>query len=287
MTLLLVVLGLLVWLLGLVFGSFVTALVYRQRQGLSMWARHSVCPHCKHALSTKDLVPVVSYVWQGGKCRYCGQAIGRQYMAVELLSGLLFVSLAAYMWWQFEQQWMVDSWWVWLVAAFMAVMLILLLAMSVYDVRWRELPNAWTLGGAVLALLMAVLAEVLDQPLLWQPQLSGVEAGWLNSLVSGLATAIGFAVVAWLAEKVLRKSGMGFGDVKLALLMGFFLGFPGVVVALYVAFISGAMLSLVLIAGRRKSLGGTLPFGPFLALGVWLALFITEPVINWYLGLLM
>ncbi|HEX7368051.1 MAG TPA: prepilin peptidase, partial [Candidatus Saccharimonadales bacterium] len=130
--------------LGLIFGSFVNALVWRlheqegkskkSRQQYSILNGHSMCPNCHHELAAKDLVPVLSWLWLRGKCRYCRKPISWQYPAVELMTGLLFVG--SYLWWPLSLQGVgLFQFVVWLgfIVGFMAL--------AVYDLRWFTLPN--------------------------------------------------------------------------------------------------------------------------------------------------
>ncbi len=269
-------------LIGVVLGSFVTALVYRQRFGWSMWEKHSKCPNCKHDLAPKDLIPIVSYLVLRGRCRYCGKTIGRQYVWTELASAGLFLYVFNFLYWRIMSAEAFEWWWVLSCIVFVSVISVLALAMTVYDIRWGELPNKWTLGGASLALAMLALATIFDQPILWQPEVSGFVNSWWSGLLSGVIALVLLVAIAYFSEIVLHKPGMGIGDAKLALLMGFFVGFPAIVVAMYIAFISGAVLSLLLIAGKRKSLGASLPFGPFMIVGMFLSLWISPTIVSWY-----
>lgn len=268
------------FIIGAMIGSFLTAWIWRERHGKSMLDKHSVCPQCRHPLGAIDLIPIISYAVQSGKCRYCHKKISAQYPLVELATALLFVSIALYL------GGIGASWDAWMVACllFLWAIIALLVALFVYDLKWYELPDVWTLGGSALAISMTAVAVIVNKPLLWQP-LAGAESSLqdlFSCLASGVASAVFFYAIVWGSEKILKKPGMGLGDVKLGLFMGLFLGFPAIVIAIYLAFISGAVLSLTLIAGKQKSWGQALPFGPFLIAGTLLALWATEPIIAWY-----
>ena len=273
---------------GAIFGSFITALVYRARHNRSMNEKHSVCPHCQHPLGWLDLFPILSYIGLRGRCRYCHQAIGNQYVLIEVATAALFGfsswmildhALSYLMYFNYNENWL----WVGFSLALTWAGLVLLIALFVYDLRWTELPNRWTLGGASLFGLATILAYVLGQPLLWQPaNAAGTAATLWQTLISGLASGLFFLGIVLGSEKILRKPGMGMGDVKLGLFMGLLLGFPGIVVALYLAFILGSVISLLLIAGKRAKFGNAVPFGPFLVAGTIISLWLTPIVIDWY-----
>src|SRR5690606_4752251 len=119
--------------------------------------------------------------------------------------------------------------------------IVVLLALFVYDLRWGELPNKWTLGGSAVLVVVTLLALLVDQPLLWQPTNPAVSITQvIETFSSGILAALFFGFILVLSEFILHKPGMGMGDVKLALLLGLLLGFPGIVVGLYLAFIFGA-----------------------------------------------
>lgn len=266
------------FIIGAMIGSFLTAWIWRERHGKSMLEKHSVCPDCKHELGPRDLVPIFSYLIQGGKCRYCHKKISSEYIIIELCTATLFV-LAT---WYLGGVWAIWNIWGLVSLVFVWSVVALLVALFVYDLKWYELPDIWTLGGSALTAIVTVIAVVFKQPLLWQP-LPATHYALLTTAISGLGAALFFYAIVWGSEKILKKPGMGLGDVKLALLMGLFLGFPAIVIAIYLAFILGAVLSLILIAGKQKSWGQAVPFGPFLIVGTLLSLWLTPLLSTWYL----
>ena len=274
-------------LLGAIAGSFVTAWVWRVRVGKSMLDKHSQCPACHHPLSALDLIPIASWIFLRGKCRYCHDKISIQYPLIELATATLFVVITHHIVSLLPNPYSLFQPWPLASLLFSWVMVVLLVALFVYDLHWYELPNIWTLGGATLALSMLILAYVFQQPVYWQTSaLLSTPYSLLPTLLSGVFAAGFFWLIVWGSEKLLHKQGMGEGDIKLALLMGLFLGFPTIVVAIYLAFVLGAVLSLLLIAGKQKSWGQHLPFGPFLIVGTVVAFFISPVIVSWYLRLL-
>lgn len=274
--------------IGAIFGSFITALVYRTRHQRSMNEKHSVCPHCQHHLSWLDLFPIFSFIGLRGKCRYCHKAISWQYVSTELATALLF-SFSTWVIFNHALSHLLIfgdvAHWLWISLSLVVIWsaMVLLVALFMYDLRWNELPNHWTLGGSLLLASATFAAVIWGQPLLWQPTnpVVSVSVVW-QTFASGLVAATFFLSIVIGSVKLLHKEGMGMGDVKLALLMGLFLGFPGIVVALYLAFILGSVISLLLIAGKRAKFGHAIPFGPFLVLGTIIALWVTPTVIDWY-----
>jgi len=240
---------------GLVLGSFYNVVIYRLPRRLSPLAPRSFCPSCERTLEARDLVPLLSYVVLGGRCRFCKSRISVAYPLVEAGTALGFAVLAARS----------GLGWEW---AFYALFFSLLVMISAIDLSHRVIPNVLTgsgvLGGA--ALLLA----------------SGGAPLSLQSAGLGLLVGGGTMLVIVL----LSFGGMGAGDMKMAALMGFYLGWPGVAVALFASFCIGALVGLMLIILRIKGRKDAIPFGPFLALGSLIALFWAEPLIDWYLGYL-
>jgi leader peptidase (prepilin peptidase)/N-methyltransferase len=275
MTLIAIIVG----LFGLMAGSFVNALVWRlHEQGageeepvksaysgetLSITRGRSICPHCGHQLGAKDLVPLFSWLWLRGKCRYCRGPISRQYPVVELLTALLFAGSAVILAPQSNIAWVGFIGWL--------VILTGLMALTVYDLRWMLLPDR-----IIYPLIFIMLAVLLLEMALGMPQ-SIAARHVLAALVLGGA----FFTLASLAGGRL----FGGGDVKLGFLMGLILGLREVTVATLLAFWSAAIVGVVLMIVRRKTRKSYLPFGPFLVLGTIIALWHGKDIIDWYLRL--
>ncbi|MDN5293145.1 MAG: leader peptidase (prepilin peptidase) / N-methyltransferase [Eubacteriales bacterium] len=244
--------GVLAFVFGLIFGSFFNVVIYRLPRGQSLIRPGSHCPSCGHPLAPLDLLPLLSFIFFRGRCRYCGGAISRRYPLVELLTGALFV-LAVYL---FGLSWE---------ALAAIVFLSLALIISFIDLDWQIIPDSLVLTGLFSGLILNFFRS--------RP---GVGAGLAGMI-------IGFVLMA--ALFYLSGGRMGGGDVKYAAVIGLFTGGKLVWVALFLAFILGASVSLLLILSRRRSLRDPIPFGPFLALGGSIALLWGEEIFAWYLGL--
>lgn len=235
---------------GLVIGSFLNVVIHRlpRRQSLALPPSH--CPTCGHRLGPTELVPVLSYLWQRGRCRACGERISPRYPAVELATAALF-ALAGFRFGLSPA------------AVVAAVFLAFLLAAAAIDLEHRLLPNTLNLAGLVGGLIL-VLVGWVD----WRPALLGL----------GLLGGIMLLVV------LLSRGGMGAGDFKFAAVLGFFLGPAPGLVALFLAVIAGGLWGAVLLLLRRKGRRDSLAFGPFLALGGAVALFWGGAIAHWYGG---
>jgi prepilin signal peptidase PulO-like enzyme (type II secretory pathway) len=249
-------------LFGLLFGSAINAMVWRLHVGRSWVRGRSECPECGHTLSSMDLVPVLSWIALGGKCRYCRAPI-KDHPIVEVLTGVVF-ALSAYVligvgvasWVQFG---------FWLI---LAVMLIIL---AVYDQRWLLLPDKVMLPLIVVAFAYCVsLAVAAHSPRILAEYL-------LTAMLTGGA----FYSLVFFS----KGRAMGGGDIKLAFAMGLILGPERTLLALLVAFNVAAIVGVALIAMRRRSRRDQIPFGPFLVAGTVIAFLFGQQIIEWYLRL--
>lgn len=236
---------------GLLLGSFLNVVAYRLPRGESLVAPASRCPGCDTPIKPYDNVPVISWLVLRGRCRSCGTSIAWRYPLVELATALL-LALTVVIVGTGED--------VWLGLAFV----LLLVPVTVIDVDFRIIPNKLLLVGTVVAVAILALTQPDDIP---------------EHLIAA-AAAGGFLLIAAIAY----PGGMGMGDVKLAFVMGLFLG-RDVGVAMLVALVAGSLVGAAIIARKGQAEGRktAVPFGPFLALGGLAGLYAGEPVVDWYL----
>jgi leader peptidase (prepilin peptidase) / N-methyltransferase len=237
--------------LGAVVGSFLNVVAYRLPRGESLAHPPSRCPSCGARVKPYDNIPVLSWLLLRGRCRSCGSRISWRYPAVEagtaLLCALVVVAKGA------------DSD-AWLGIAFVLV----LVPITLIDLDHRLIPNKLTLPGAVVAIVVLVLTDSDSLP---------------EHLIAAVAAG-GFLLVAAIAY----PAGMGMGDVKLAGVMGLFLG-RAVAPAMFVALIAGTVVGALIIArkGAKEGRKTAIPFGPYLALGGLVGLFAGDELVDWYL----
>lgn len=241
-----------VFVLGTVLGSFLNVVIYRLPRGQSIVRPRSRCPHCGTTIKPADNIPLLSFLVLRGRCRACRAPIGWRYPLVEAAAGALLVGL----WIQFAP----SAAWVPLVAG--AVFSLLLLAVFFVDLDHQIVPDAITYPGLAVGLLLAIL-----------------QGRFVPSLLAAAGAGAAFLLIA-----VVSGGGMGGGDIKLAAMMGAFLSWPAIAVALLLAFILGAAAGLLLIAAKRRSRKDPIPFGPSLAAGGVAAFFAADRLIRWYLG---
>jgi leader peptidase (prepilin peptidase) / N-methyltransferase len=253
---------LLAGLVGLALGSFLNVVITRLPQGESVWAGRSRCPECRRPLCWYDNIPLFSYVWLKGRCRYCGAAIPWRYPLVELAGGLIALAL----WHTFPDK---------LILLAYGPFCLALVALTAIDLEHRLLPDAITLPGIILGLLLSLAL----------PQLSF--AGAAAGVVAGAAL---FSGVAWLYEKWAGRRGLGGGDVKLLAMIGAFLGLEALPLVILVSAGLGTLTGLLqVLLGRGSETRAqwrtiSLPYGPFLAAGAWCYLFWGKRLLNFLSG---
>ena len=241
---------LLAFLVGLSLGSFLNVVITRLPRGEAVWGGRSRCPHCRTSLSWHDNLPLFSYFYLKGRCRFCGGAISWRYPAVELTGGLLALAL----WLRFPGSPLLLAY-----GPFSAA----LLALSAIDLEHRLLPDVITLPGILLGLALALVL----------PHLTFLEAA------SGAAAGGAFLyVTAWVYERLTGKRGMGGGDVKLMALIGAFLGIRALPWVIFISAALGSLTGLGLTLKRGTWQRGQwrvtpIPYGPFLALAALICLF--------------
>lgn len=293
------------FLLGLAVGSFINVVADRlflsddPKLSRDIIHSHSMCLSCHHRLSWYDLIPLLSFLLLRGRCRYCQKPIPRRCFFMELVTGLLFA-----FWDQFVlKEELFGNWQQMLLTIYSLTVISVLLIIAVVDFYKYIIPNKFVFTLIALGLIFEPLFGFLGVKhqffdisqfffdagwavkLLLQGIGINLELGYhqipiitpyLNSLITALLTTLFFALIVILS----RGKGMGMGDVKLSLFMGLFLGWPKIVSAIYLAFIAGAIVSLMAVVFRRKKLKQKIPFGPFLILGLLCSLFWFDQLVR-------
>lgn len=247
-----------VFLFGTIVGSFLNCVIYRLETGGNFLKGRSFCPHCKKAICWYDLVPLFSFIFLKGKCRYCRERISWQYPLVELASGVVFV-LVFNLYFGFNLSQIANVFYLFIVLSFLIVIF-------VYDLKH-------------FIILDKVIYPIIGIVFLWS-----LFGGWESKIdfIPVILSAVGAAAFFMFIVLISRGKWMGVGDIKLAFLMGLILGWPGILVALLSAFYIGAIMGLGLMAFRKVKLKSEVPFAPFLVAGTFLALFWGDELIHWY-----
>lgn len=253
------------FLMGLGLGSFANALVYRLHAGKSVMKGRSMCLKCKKTLKTADLIPVASFILLSGRCRYCKQKISIQYPLVEIAAAVLFAALGIYFL-SLEN-----------IPAFSLIFFILLALYCFYavcmiiifvsDLRFYIIPDKVVISAIVAAIIANIFIPGMD---------------YISAFYGAGAAGFFFLILVLIS----RGKWMGWGDVKFAFLMGAILGWPSIVAGLFIAFVAGAVVSLLLILFKKKKFHDIVPFGVFLSGAAIVAVFYGNRIIDWYLNLI-
>ncbi len=238
----------LIFILGLSVGSFLNAVIYRLEKKKPISFDRSHCPHCRAVLKWHDLIPVISFILFSGKCRYCRKRISFQYPLVELAAGLLFLITF-------------NSFGYSLVALYYLIIISFLIIIFVYDFRHYLIPDKIIYPAIIIAFLYLFS-----------------EKDFISHFLSAIL-ASGFFLLLVLISK---GKWIGLGDVKLAFLMGLVLGWPGILIALFISFFSGAIAGLTLIVLGKKKMKSEIPFGPFLVGSTILVIFLNQYLVDWF-----
>ena len=217
---------LLLFIVGLFFGSFLNVLVDRIPRGENFIKGHSHCEFCKKNLQWYDLIPVLSFLFLQGKCRYCGHPLSYLYPAMEISTGLLFALTYLF----------IPS------LSIISVLYYLFMIASFIVIFFTDLKSG-IIPDKILLLAIAVTFLYL---LIVNP------SALIINFICGFSAFLFFVIIAVVFKVLTKKDSLGGGDIKLVFLLGFFLGFPNIIIALYIAFLTGALVGIILILWGKK-----------------------------------
>lgn len=277
--------GIIVFIFGLLIGSFLNVVIYRLPREESVVFPASHCPNCNTAIKPYDNIPVFSYLILGGRCRNCKTGISIKYPLVELLVGCLYLLVFVRISNLYPA---LDSrFWLHLIAEIVFVSLIVPLVFI--DLEHQLLPNALTYPGLVIMTVLRLLAPdpvsndwiAATFNLMTWPE-------WALSLTGSAMGAIIGGGSLWLVRelyyRVKRVEGMGLGDVKLMLMVGAFLGWQQTLLTIFMGSLLGSIIGITLIKLRGGGMKTAIPFGVFLGPAAIICMFIGHGLIGWYLG---
>lgn len=259
---------------GLAIGSFLNVVVYRVPAGMSVVHPRSACPNCGHEITARDNVPVLSWLLLRGKCRDCAEPISKRYPLVELAGAGAFVIVG--IWAAPEIASAPDA--VGVIAAVLRLLAFLYLAaitvaLAIIDVETHRLPNAIVLPGYLVGAVLLGTAALLQ--------------GDLTGLIR-MAAGAGILFAFYFVLAMISPRGMGMGDVKLAGVLGLFLGSLGwgqLAVGAGAAFVLGGLFSIILLITKRAGRKSGIPFGPWMLLGAWVGTFAGSAIAGGYLSI--
>jgi leader peptidase (prepilin peptidase) / N-methyltransferase len=249
---------LIVLVFGLIIGSFLNVCIYRMPRDLSVISPSSRCPHCNKPIKAWDNIPILSYIFLGGKCRYCRNKISPRYPLVELLNGLLYVAL----FWTYGPEW-----YFFLYCALISALIVI----TFIDLDFQIIPDSITLVGIPMGLVAGSL--LMPDPFS-RASLLGYKASIIGFLVGG-----GFFYLV----AVLSKGGMGGGDIKMMAMVGALMGWKSVFLTTFLGSLFGSVIGIFLMVFWGKGRKTKIPFGPFLASGTLITMFFGQEIMQWYL----
>lgn len=269
--------ALIIFLLGLIIGSFINCLVYRLYVKKSFWRGRSFCPQCQKTINWYDNIPLLSFILLRARCRHCHKPISWQYPLVEFITGLLFliVFLATIL--PSYHPAAIFSGLTWLTLARHLVFTAFLIIIFLYDLKYYLIIDKITLPAIVLALVVNLGIAYAKNP-----ELNSLISQFLNFLIS-IIIATGFFLAQFIIS---RGKWIGGGDIRLGALMGAMLGWPHVIPALFLAYIVGAVVGLGLLIAKRATPKSQVPFGTFLTLATFIIMLWGEDILAWYLGVI-
>jgi leader peptidase (prepilin peptidase)/N-methyltransferase len=252
--------------LGLIVGSFLNAVIHRLKSGESFINGRSKCPHCSAELPASDLIPILSFVLLGRRCRYCKKKISWQYPAVEALTALIFLLIGSQNGFSFGIEPV-------MALIFSSVFIVI----GIFDLKHYLILDKVVFPFLALALVFALAIDISQGcPILSPSCRTG----------GGIISAIVVSVFFLLQYLISKGRWIGFGDVKFALLLGMVVGWPHILALLFLAYIIGAVVGLYAVWSGIKRMSSHLPFGSFLALSAIITMLYGSNLVAWYLGLI-
>jgi leader peptidase (prepilin peptidase) / N-methyltransferase len=241
-----------VFVFGAIIGSFLNVCIYRIPRSKSIVKPNSFCPNCEKPIEFYDNIPIVSYIILGGKCRNCGAKISMRYPFVELMTAVIFL--------------MISSRWGISYESFIQMFFVsLLIIISFIDYDFQIIPDILSIGGLVVGVLISFVRTGFQ----FKDALYGVLLG------GGALLAIAYGY-----QLIMKREGMGGGDIKLLAMIGSFTGFKGVIFALVGGSIIGTLVGIPLMLIKKENTKYAIPFGPFLSLAAFLYLFTGNNIIE-------
>ena len=251
----------LVGLIGLSVGSFLNVVIYRLPRGMSLASPPSHCPRCNYKLKWYDNIPVLSYLTLGGKCRSCHAPISPRYTIVEISCMLLWLTLPL--------SYGTDKI---LMISYAAAAVSALIAIFFIDLEHMIIPDSLNLVLGIAGLAAIFLDEYTE---------------WYDHLIGALVTLFLFLAVYYVSALVMKREGMGFGDVKMSCVIGLLLGWQRTILALVIGCTLASVVLLILRRIRGDEKNTEYPLGPFLSVGTMVSLIFGSHILEWYLSLFL
>lgn len=250
-----------VFIVGMIFGSFFNVCIYRIPEKQSIINPPSHCPNCNTRLKPIDLIPVLSYLMCGRKCRYCKEKISSRYAIVEILTGVLF--LLVY-----------NKYWLNIETIYYLVLLSLLIIITFIDIDYLIIPDGILILGAVFSVIFNLIFKIIT-----------IKESLLGAVVCGG----GVLALVYLIEFIVKKEVMGGGDIKLFAMIGLFFGIKNslliALVSVYIGAIYG-IATVIISKIKKEKYNSMIPYGPFISIAALVVMLYGDRLISWYLNLM-
>ncbi|MCX7916511.1 MAG: prepilin peptidase [bacterium] len=253
--------GFLFFILGLFFGSFANVCIYRLPKGKSIVYPNSFCPYCNKSIKWYDNIPILSYIFLKGRCRNCKKPISPRYFIVELLTGILFFAI-------YKRFGLTIS------TIIYNFLILCLIIVSFIDIETFLISDIIVIPGIIIGLLLSFLFPGIHN----MDHINGFLYSLKGTILGGgILIFLGF-----IGKLLFKKEAMGGGDVKLLGMVGAFLGWKCVIITLLIASFAGVIFNIPLMIIRKKNFGDLIPFGPYLAIGTIVSIFLKGRYISYF-----
>ena len=247
--------GILIFIIGLTIGSFLNVCIYRIPLGESIAYPPSHCTNCSSEIKAYDLIPIISYIFLGGKCRSCGEKISIKYPILELFTGIMFYFV-------FKEYGLT------IIALKYFIMITFLIVIAVIDLNTQDVYSVTTYSCIAIGIVMMLIEKIYLNEDIWT---------YVIGLIIGVVVIGGIVFIA---------GGMGEGDIEIAAICGVFLGWQNMILTILLSFIIGGIVGGVLIILKKKTKRDAIAFGPFLFIGALISLFLGNEIISLYMNFL-
>lgn len=260
------------FVIGTFFGSFLSVVIYRiheDKKGIIKG--RSECPYCHKKLEMRDLVPIFSYLINRGKCKICKKKISIHYLLIEILTGIIFAAfyiLYPFFIYEFGNLACNFNTVLFFNYIFFVIVSLFLILIFFYDLKYLQIPEVFTLPAIALIFVVGIF---MPQP------------GLYSMLIGGAIAGLFFGFQFWIS----KEKWLGFGDIQVGILMGLLLGWQFFLIALFVTYIVGSIMSLILMLFKKVGLKSQIPFAPFMIIGTFITLFFGDYIMNLYLNTLI
>lgn len=241
----------LVFILGIVIGSFLNVCIYRIPMEKSIAFPPSHCTKCEHNLKPLDLIPILSYIFLGGKCRYCGEKISIRYPIIEVINGILYLIV----YFKFGLT---------LITLKYCILVSLLIVIGMIDFDTQFVFTSTTIFGGIIGIIFLAIQGIVYNERIVDLVLGGI---------------IGFAIIGLI---VFLTKGMGEGDIEIAAVCGLFLGIKGILLGLFLAIIIGGIVGIIILALKLKKAKERIAFGPCIAIGSLISMVWGVKILEYY-----